>query len=232
MSTAGQTIQFSSLGTGQVYSFGGDRVFIPPIGSSNNSWGPRWRWYILSPCFYTTAYATYRWLNQPKIEVAYSYADPATMTWNQVAWRTIEGNTSKREAIFGHNIEVGQQHNSATSGGSSTVYFDWNHSNHHLWCIYARKYRNKDYGWGYFRVQDAGTMGESRYNSQLKGHLIKASPKTSLSYSTTQDSSSFVIKTVETELSVAQAMSIFNPDLARGSPVLAGQDWRLVQGIE
>lgn len=215
---------------------------IPPTGSSNNTWGEIWWFFVLSPCFATTAYATYRFLNQPRMELKYYYATASGSTWNEIAHRQIEGNTDKREAIFGHNMELGQQHGGDTDGGPSTVYFDFNHSKNHLWCIGTRRYRNSDWGNGHIRIYNIGNMGTSRYNSYIRGSLsnpnkVKACPKLSLSVGTSTSSSAFIFHGTSNSwdskpLTPSQARSYFNTNNIRGTKITYGMDWAINQGIE
>lgn len=227
MSSANNVVSFSNLAGGVAWTLSGDGAFVPPL-PTQNSWSSYRNWYIYSPCFIATTYGTYRFLNQPKIEIAYYYATSFTSGWTHVATREVTGNTAKRETVFGHNVEVGQQHESATNGGSSSVYFDFVHGNNHLWLLRVRKYRNKDWGWGQLRIANMGYMGEQRYNSYFKGKFIKATPKTSLSVSTSLGSTSVAVYNTGTNLQPSELSAYLNPELAKGSPILAGQDWRLL----
>lgn len=73
-----------------------------------------------------------------------------------------------------------------------------------------------------------GYMGEQRYNSYFKGKPIRATPKTSLSRSTTLSGTSVAIYNTGTNLQPSELSAYLNPNLSRGSPILAGQDWRLL----
>jgi hypothetical protein len=227
MSVAKDLIKFSNLAGGVAWTLSGDGAFVSPL-PTQNSWSSWRNWYIYSPCFIATTYATYRFLNQPKMEIAYYYATSFSSGWTHVATRTIEGNSGKRESVFGHNVEVGQQHSSATNGGSGSVYFDFVHGNNHLWLLRVRKYRNKDWGWGQLRIANMGYMGEQRYNDYFKGKLIRATPKTALSSSTSLTSNSVAIYNTGTNLQPSDVSAYLNPDLSKGSPILSSQDWRLL----
>lgn len=218
MSAAGNLISYASLSKGWDAGFSG---LMPPRGSSNNVWGDIWRYYLLSPCFYMYTEMPYRFLNQPKAEIAYYYYNGGS--WVNVAWRTVEGNTGVDVATFGHNYP----------GEATGDVNDRDSSDHHLWCIYTRRYRNSDYGDTSMYVGSAGIMPEASYNSFFKNNQVHGNPKTSMSINTSYSTSTpyAVVKTVNNELSAATVVSLFNTDIARGSQMVAGSDWRLNTGI-
>jgi len=218
MSSAGSKINWANMDKSWAAGFSG---LIPPTGASNNTWGPIWRFYILSPVIFFFMEMPYRWLNQPRAECAYYYYNNGS--WVNLAWRQIEGNTSYTRATFGHNYDSEQ----------NGQYNDRDTSNHHLWCIYTRRYRNSSYGDSGLYIGSPGIMTEVNLNNLFRGQLIKGNPKTELTVSTSYSTSTpyAVIKTVDVELSAAAAASYLNTALVRGSKIYAGADWRLNTGI-
>lgn len=225
MATAGDKIQFSNFSSDRFYDPNSHGWWIvPPRGSSNNSWGNHWYHYIYCNAFVVGVYATYRWLNQPYISIEYYYYNNGN--WVSFVVRDIEGNRAKREAIFGHNMEVGQQFGGATGGGVDTVYFDWHHSEKHLWQIRTRRYRNSDWGDGRIWLYGTGAMGETRYNSYLKGAKIQGIPKTSFSVGTSTSGNSIILFSDNVSLPATTVYNYFHTNQSQGSSILASQDWR------
>lgn len=235
MSSAEQLISYQNMNGGIWYSEDSVNTWIP--SGSQNKWSERWYFVFFSPSFRAKITMPYRFLNQPRCEWGWHKLVNGQWEAPFETSQQFEGNTSIETGSFGHNRAPESSHK------------PWEDvSEHHIWLLYTRRYRNQA-GYGNVKIE-IGSYGahtnpsieESYYDSTAKGELIKGNPKTSFSITTTPNASSapnaFFLKFVTSDSSSftypdpGLVLSYFNTDLVRGTPIPAGQDWRLSAGIQ